>query len=553
MDNVILYVRVSTDEQAGRGYSLRDQEQKLLAYCQTNNLNVLAIYREDYSAKTFKRPEFKKLLEFCKKNKKSVNQVIFIKWDRFSRNTAESYQMIATFNSLAIRVNAIEQPLDLTIPEQGLMLAVYLSIPEVENHRRSLNVTSGMRRALKEGRYVGNAPLGYDNGRDSAKKPLLIPNKDAVLIQEAFELMATGIYNQKEILTKLKAKGLKSSKTPFSNLLKNPIYYGGIFIKAYKDEKETIINGLHEPLITKALFDKVQDVLNNRRQKHHTKHKKLNDKFPLKGFLLCPVCNNPLTASTSKGRTKHYSYYHCISPCNGRYALEDVSNWFNDYLDSISLNGPIKKLFEEIVKEQLSNSAESTKIGPKHFENIKKIEQKLERLQDMFVDGEIDKTDYQTTKIRYENLIAELKEKENKVIDEKSIIELYQKAINKMESIGKQYNNTDIEGKRLLLGSIFPNKIHFENKKVRTADVNPILNEIASINKACRGIKKWDKSKKLDLSHMVISEGFEPSTYCLEGSCSIQLSYETMQRKCLENCRGGRIRTCDLLVPNQAR
>ena len=553
MDNVILYVRVSTDEQAGRGYSLRDQEQKLLAYCQTNNLNVLAIYREDYSAKTFKRPEFKKLLEFCKKNKKSVNQVIFIKWDRFSRNTAESYQMIATFNSLAIRVNAIEQPLDLTIPEQGLMLAVYLSIPEVENHRRSLNVTSGMRRALKEGRYVGNAPLGYDNGRDSAKKPLLIPNKDAVLIQEAFELMATGIYNQKEVLTKLKAKGLKSSKTPFSNLLKNPIYYGGIFIKAYKDEKETIISGLHEPLITKALFDKVQDVLNNKRQKHHTKHKKLNDKFPLKGFLLCPVCNNPLTASTSKGRTKHYSYYHCISPCNGRYALEEVSNWFNDYLDSISLNGPIKKLFEEVVKEQLSNSAESTKIGPKHFENIKKIEQKLERLQDMFVDGEIDKSDYQTTKIRYENILAELKEKENKVIDEKGIMELYQKAINKMETIGKQYNNTDIEGKRLLLGSIFPNKIHFENKKVRTADVNPILNEIASINKAYRGIKKWDKSKKLDLSHKVISEGFEPSTYCLEGSCSIQLSYETMQRKCLENCRGGRIRTCDLLVPNQAR
>jgi len=67
----------------------------------------MAIYREDYSAKTFKRPVLKKLLEFCKKNKKRVNQVIFIKWDRFSRNTAESYKMIATFNSLAIRVYAV--------------------------------------------------------------------------------------------------------------------------------------------------------------------------------------------------------------------------------------------------------------------------------------------------------------------------------------------------------------------------------------------------------------------------------------------------------------
>ena len=64
MKNVILYVRVSTDEQAGRGYSLRDQEQKLINYCQTNNLNILEIFREDYSAKTFKRPEFKKLLDY---------------------------------------------------------------------------------------------------------------------------------------------------------------------------------------------------------------------------------------------------------------------------------------------------------------------------------------------------------------------------------------------------------------------------------------------------------------------------------------------------------
>ena len=528
MDNVILYVRVSTDEQAGRGYSLRDQEQKLITYCQMNNLNVMAIYREDYSAKTFKRPEFKKLLEFCKKNKKSVNQVIFIKWDRFSRNTAESYQMIAIFNSLAIRVNAIEQPLDLTIPEQGLMLAVYLSIPEVENHRRSLNVTAGMRRALKEGRYVGSAPLGYDNGRDSGKKPLLVPNKDAVLIQEAFELMATGVYNQKEVLNKLKAKGLKSSKTPFSNLLKNPIYYGAIFIKAYKDEKETTINGIHEPLVTKSLFDKVQDIINHRRNNNQSKHKKLNDKFPLKGFLLCPVCNNPLTASTSRGRTKHYSYYHCISPCNGRYVLEEVSAWFNDFLDSISLSGPIKILFEEVVKDQLLKEAESNKLGPKHFEQIKKLEHKLERLQDMFVEGEIDKNDYQTTKVRYENIVREMKEKESMKKDEKTIFELYQKTINKVETIGIEYNKADIEGKRLLLGSIFPKKIHFENKKLRTADVNPILNEILSINRAYGGIKKWDKTKKLALSHRVNAEGFEPSTACLEGRCSIQLSYASV-------------------------
>jgi site-specific DNA recombinase len=127
--------------------------------------------------------------------------------------------------------------------------------------------------------------------------------------------------------------------------LKIPIYYGGIYIKAYKDEKECIINGLHKPLISKSLFDKVQDQLNNKSHKYHTKHKKLNDKFPLKGFLLCLICNNPLTASTSKSRTKHYSYYHYINPCNGRYALEEVGQRYDDYLYRISLSGPIKNFF----------------------------------------------------------------------------------------------------------------------------------------------------------------------------------------------------------------
>ncbi len=512
MNNVVIYVRVSTDEQAGKGYSLRDQEQKLLAYCQANNLNVMAIYREDYSAKTFNRPEFKKLLEFCKKKKKEIHQLIFIKWDRFSRNTSQSYQMIDRFHELAIKVNAIEQPLDLTIPEQGLMLAVYLSIPEVENQRRSLNVISGMRRALKEGRYMGSAPIGYSNSRDILKKPILTPNDDAELVHEAFELMATGLYSQKEVLEKLKAKGLKSSKTPFSILLKNPIYYGAIFIKGYKDEKEMLVDGIHEPIITKALFDNVQNILNNRRKKHHVIHKKINEKFPLKGFLLCPICNNPLTASTSKGRSKHYSYYHCKSPCNGRYQIEDVNLWINDFLKSISLNAETKKLLEEIVKEQLSLKSDSKKLGPKHYDNIKKIELKIERLNDMYIDGDISKNDYHKTKTRYEGIVSDLKERENEAANEKELLNIYKKAFDKMQDIEFQYNNFDIEGKRELIGSIFQNKIHFENNKVRTVDINPILEKIASINKASQVIKKWDKSKKKDLSHRVTAEGFEPPT-----------------------------------------
>jgi site-specific DNA recombinase len=65
MKSAYLYIRVSTDEQKRKGYSLPEQEDRLLKYCEYNNIKVKGIYREDYSAKTFKRPEWQVML--CKR------------------------------------------------------------------------------------------------------------------------------------------------------------------------------------------------------------------------------------------------------------------------------------------------------------------------------------------------------------------------------------------------------------------------------------------------------------------------------------------------------
>jgi DNA invertase Pin-like site-specific DNA recombinase len=70
--NVILYKRVSTDEQADRGYSLQHQEVMLKKYCEINNHNIVGIYTEDYSDKSFNRPERIKIMSFIKKNRERV-------------------------------------------------------------------------------------------------------------------------------------------------------------------------------------------------------------------------------------------------------------------------------------------------------------------------------------------------------------------------------------------------------------------------------------------------------------------------------------------------
>ncbi|MCF0048942.1 recombinase family protein [Dyadobacter sp. LJ53] len=67
----------------------------------------------------------------------------FTKWDRFSRNAGDAYQMINMLRKPGAEPQAIEQPLDLSVPENKMMLAFYLAAPEVENDRRALDVFHG--------------------------------------------------------------------------------------------------------------------------------------------------------------------------------------------------------------------------------------------------------------------------------------------------------------------------------------------------------------------------------------------------------------------------
>lgn len=163
MTTADLYIRVSTDEQADKGYSQRNQEEVLQKYCFARDIKVRKVVFEDHSAKSFVRPAWQKLLADLKKKRGQTDLVLFTKWDRFSRNAGDAYQMIKILGDLGIEPQAIEQPLDISIPENKMMLAFYLAAPEVENDRRALNTFHGMRRARKEGRWMGPAPIGYTN------------------------------------------------------------------------------------------------------------------------------------------------------------------------------------------------------------------------------------------------------------------------------------------------------------------------------------------------------------------------------------------------------
>ncbi|MGB2370672.1 MAG: hypothetical protein ACPH53_05095, partial [Flavobacteriaceae bacterium] len=142
-------------------------------------------------------------------------------------------------------------------------------------------------------------------------------------------------------------------------------------------------------------------------------------------------------------------------------------------------------------------------IGPKHYEKLNNLEEKLVKIQDLYIDGDLSKEEYQKAKMRCQNLIDELREKEKQLEKKQEVFQLYKNGLKGLESIENQYFKSDLDNKRRLIGSIFPENFQFENKKVRTADINPILDKITQFNRVNRKNKKRDKAKKEDLSHVV--------------------------------------------------
>ena len=515
IQRAILYIRVSTDEQAEKGYSLKHQEDRLRQYCQFQNIEVVAVFKEDHSAKTFERPEFNKLLAFLKKNKKAADLLLFLKWDRFSRNAGDAYGMINQLNKLGTEPQAIEQPLDLDIPENKIMLAFYLAAPEVENDRRSLNTIAGMRRAMKEGRHVTLAPRGYRNARNEMNRPIIEPNDDAILVKLAFEEVAKAIYTVVDVWRIVKARGLKVSKNQIWNMLRNKVYCGQIFIPAYKDEPEAIVQATHEPLISVELFNEVQDALNGRKRKFPSKNT-LKEELPLRGFLECRKCGAKLTGSASKGNGGRYFYYHCQKGCNERIKAEEANKIFIEEVERASNDPKGIDLFKKELTSHAQKNKKTKLNGLQEIEKeIEKNLQRIENLKDKVADNEMPVDEYLSIKKKCDENISKLKKKlvELKLIDF-NLKEYVDVSAGIIEKLPEYLSGADLTAKQQIIGSICPEKLIFEENQYRTIRLNDVIDWIYTKGNGSGRSKTRLAPIFGSQSNQVPGTGFEPAHPC---------------------------------------
>lgn len=171
--------------------------------------------------------------------------------------------LLRKHNTTAI---AIDQPIDLDIPESSVMLAIYLSVPEAENTRRALNTANGMRRARQMGRYPNKAPMGFVNLTTvDGKKIIALKQPEAGIIRWIFYQLAKNIYKISDVRRMANDKEFLCSPSNFSKIIRNPVYCGLIPITTDSEERQ-MIKGNHDPLISVSTFYEVQNIINTKRR-----------------------------------------------------------------------------------------------------------------------------------------------------------------------------------------------------------------------------------------------------------------------------------------------
>ena len=236
----------------------------------------------------------------------------------------------------------------------------------------------GMRQGLKEGRWNVMQPIGYVSGKDELGKTLmqLDPIK-APLIKDLFSTFSLGVYSQNEILKMLKFRPLKLSKSTLSRVLRNILYVGDIKIPAKYDEPEQIVKGLHKPIVSGEIFNKVQYLLTSR-NRNTSKQNKMRDDMYLRGHLKCVKCGGNLTGSASTSKTgKKHLYYHCnrAKGCKESFKVKDAHNELINLFRDLKPPVEVCELFELVLEDYYKTSKQT------QYNDIKRVKSEIEGLE----------------------------------------------------------------------------------------------------------------------------------------------------------------------------
>ncbi len=407
----ILYARKSTEEDDRQVLSIEAQFVELKEYAAKEKLEIVASFQEAKTAKEPGRMKFAEMLAILESGK--ADGIISWHPDRLARNSVDGGKIIHFVDRGLIR--SLKFPTFWFEPTpQGLFMlniAFGQSKYFVDNLRE--NVKRGLRQKIRNGVWPSWAPLGYSNNPKT--RGIDVDTEKVSKVKKIFDMYATGGYplnslanwcEKKKLLTN---SGNKISLSNVQHILQNPFYIG---LMRYKGE---IFEGTHEPLISKKLFDKCQEVMAKRgKVRPDRKHN-----FAFLGLMKCASCGCSITAQYAKGNGGIYTYYRCTKKrgtCQEKYLSENhLVAQIKNFLQKVSLSSQDSEKILVALEEEENQAKEQARTEVINLkEQLSQVETKLQKLLDVYLEDALTQKEYAAKK---ETLVSQKVTLNEKITD----------------------------------------------------------------------------------------------------------------------------------------
>ncbi|MFJ7950738.1 recombinase family protein [Lysinibacillus sp. NPDC096418] len=448
---VALYSRYSTSSQDGN-YSIEIQVERMEATCKSKGWEVTDKFVDAaYSGSNMERPALQNLLSRLDE----FDVIMVYRLDRLSRSQRDTMTLIQDYflkNDVAFV--SVSETLDTTTPFGMAMIGILAVFAELERATITERMRGGIEKRIQAGYRLASGnymPTGYKKVEDD--EVMVIDEIEGKKVQRIFDL-----YEQYHSITKiqkvLKEEGYVRRKFgTIRQILGNRLYIGEV---RYKDN---YYPGLHEPIISTEQFERVQVIL-SRHPKGANAGKVKESLFS--GLITCGNCGEAYTTYSYRVENKTKGNYYVRSYiCRARRLPSEYDEkcfnetWKNEEIENVFLS----QLQMAIATKEISET--NTRTTKNYALAIKRLDEKINRLIDLYAEGDIDKK-VLDTKINKLN-----KEKENIVLEQSQEAQNQQQAVTVeeiRESIGN-FKTLDFEAKRVIVEKVL-NGIVIDGKDI---------------------------------------------------------------------------------------
>lgn len=536
MERVIIYCRKSAKPKNSQErmeekqiLSLESQEKELKAYASERGFKVIKLFKENESAYKTGRPLFNEMMRLLEEGK--ADSILVWHLTRISRNTYDGGKVIYLLDEGILKNIITPQKQYRNTGDDKFILSIELAMAKKSSDDTSSFVKRDTLAKAERGEFPGKAPLGYLNinkegliaGRqyesgkqitlENLRRPLKRIEIDPIegdLVKRVFIEASKGTYTLDhlcdfayEIGIRANRSGNKLVRASLKRMLRNPFYYGAFLWEG----KLYTQNIKHEALISKELFQQVQDALDGKSFKQKTK---FNYKFS--NTMICGECESTISTQLQKG----IKYYHCNhyrarkrnETCSQKtyYDEATIESKIIDLLKTVEIPIEFIEWGKSVIRDNHKDEIEVYEKQRLAYQSeLNKTKKKLSNLFQLKISPQnengllLSDEEYLTEKQSLQQEVQDLEEKLNDTHhNENDWLNRCEEFFDYTSRLRENFKQSTTEGKRLILNSI--GKIVLNNGELAFQLEEPYLYaaEIVSATTSFLEISEPKKGLQID-------------------------------------------------------